>query len=103
MREIREYVVRMKRSAEAGELLGFAADCHRLLHMLDSLPSETGMLSERERLHEIVHLAWHVCESSEENATTGAITVDSQDFKALSEALPMEHPPHGFLPIGAKR
>lgn len=55
------------------------------------------------RLHEILHLAWHVCESSEEDATTGTITVDAADFKALAEALPMEHPPHAFLPKGAKR
>lgn len=33
--EVRQYVERMKKSAEAGELLGFAADCQRLLSMLD--------------------------------------------------------------------
>lgn len=58
---------------------------------------------EIERLREIEHLAWHVCESSEENVHAGRITVDWDDFMALSKALPMEHPAHDGLPRGAKR
>lgn len=58
---------------------------------------------EMGRLREIEHLAWHVCESSEEDVAAGRITVDAKDLKALAAALPMEHPPHGFLPNGAKR
>jgi hypothetical protein len=62
-------------------------------------PSST----ERRPEGEIEHLAWHVCESAEEDATSGRVTVDAEAFKALSAALPMEHPPHGFLPRGANR
>ena len=52
---------------------------------------------EFDRLRAIEHLAWHVCESSEENGSTGQITVDADDLKALSSALPMEHPSHDGL------
>lgn len=44
------------------------------------------------RLRTVEHLAWHLCESSEENAQTGAITVDRDDFDALAAALPESHP-----------
>ena len=48
--------------------------------------------AEFDRLRRIEHLAWHVCESSEEDATTGAFTVDAADFIALCNALPKAHP-----------
>jgi hypothetical protein len=58
--------------------------------------------SELKRLREIEHLAWHVCEGSEEDASAGTITVDAKDLKALAAALPMEHPSHDGLPKGHK-
>lgn len=53
---------------------------------------------EIDRLRVIEHLAWHVCESSAEDATAGTITVDADDLKALSEVLPETHPAHSGLP-----
>jgi hypothetical protein len=44
------------------------------------------------RLLRVEHLAWHLCESSEERCTEGIIVVDKDDFYALSKALPEEHP-----------
>ncbi len=47
---------------------------------------------ELRRLRKIEHAAWHVCESSEErNKET---LVDTNDLRALSKLLPIEHPPH---------
>lgn len=49
---------------------------------------------EIDRLRVIEHLAWHVCESAEED--TGLVDLD--DLKALAAVLPMEHPAHAALP-----
>lgn len=67
-----------------------------------AVQSETPAIAELRRLREIEHLAWHVCESSEEDVSAKTITVDPGDFEALSKALPMEHPSHDGLPKGAK-
>lgn len=56
-------------------------------------------VAELRRLRQIEHLAWHLCESSSE-APNKVIDVDYADFKALSSALPMEHPSHDGLPNG---
>jgi hypothetical protein len=49
---------------------------------------------ELARLREIEHLAWHLMDDSEEDATTGEITIrpTREDYHALSKLLPEDHP-----------
>ena len=51
---------------------------------------------ELKRLREVEHMAWHVLEDSEENATTGGISIQpNDDYFALCALLPDEHPGDG--------
>jgi len=50
------------------------------------------LAAARERARKIEHLAWHVCESSEDRVTEDEIVVDRKDFEALCAVLPEEHP-----------
>jgi hypothetical protein len=49
---------------------------------------------ELTRLREIEHLAWHILDDSEENATTGEVTITPmrEDYDKLVELLPEGHP-----------
>lgn len=47
---------------------------------------------DAERLREIEHAAWHVCESSEERVVDDEIVVTREDFEKLCSLLGEEHP-----------
>ena len=77
-------------------LIAHAADCALLLEALRAVPQwipVSEWLPERERLRNIEHLAWHVCESSSDDTDMpNSALVDDAALKELCDALPMEHP-----------
>jgi hypothetical protein len=54
--------------------------------------NEQALQAELKRLRNIEHLAWHVCESSEDRVLGPDIIIDRADFEALASSLPEEHP-----------
>ena len=56
--------------------------------------SETVTPEELKRLRDIEHYAWHCMDGSEEDATTGEITIKSmrEDYDKLSDLLTEGHP-----------
>jgi hypothetical protein len=50
--------------------------------------------AELQRLRDIEHYAWHLMDGSEEDATTGEVTIRPmrEDYDTLSKLLPEAHP-----------
>lgn len=82
----RQYLIEMTRAeVEAETAKQRAEEAHAALK---------AMSAELKRLREIEHLAWHLMDDSEENATTGEFVIRPlrEDALRLSELLPEEHP-----------